>query len=222
MEHAIPLKTKPLCTVKPHIERLTWRLAENPAGFELRSALDYLILREAQAAEKAGIDPSFYSPVIKDMLFGFMIGGQDSTHSTLCFTAKRLGEFPEMQETLRDCLYKAHADAYQTGRQPATNEISKTQVPYLDAFIQEVLRLNPLAPVVVRQTYCDTFNLGHFFPKGTMLVLVIDGPTFINKRWDFPEEIQSETSRMHEGLGDWADSAYHGDKFQPERWLRSG
>lgn len=55
-----------------------------------------------------------------------------------------------------------------------------------------------------------------------MLVLVIDGPTFIDKGWDFPEEIQSETSRMHEGLGDWADSAYHWDKFQPERWLRSG
>lgn len=197
------------------------RLAENPTTFKPRSAVDYMVQRELQAAQKAGTKPSFASGEMSDGLIGYLIGGQDSTHSTLCFAAKRLSQYQDVQRKLREALHKAYPDAYENGRLPTADEITKTQVPYVDAFIQEVLRADPPSPAAAREAACDMQILGHFIPKGTVIVLPLDGPTIQTKGWDIAGELRSESSAKHQDLGDWAHSEYPGEEFRPERWLKT-
>jgi cytochrome P450 len=54
-------------------------------------------------------------------------------------------------------------------RQPTAKEISKANLPYLDAVIEEVLRIGQPTPVVAREAMVDTILLGHPVSKGTNL-----------------------------------------------------
>lgn len=75
---------------------------------------------------------------------------------------------------------------------------------------------------VSKETLCDMEILGHFVPKGTMIVFCLTGPTFQQKGMPVAESLRSETSqkRRTDGLGDWGESKYPSNEFWPERWLR--
>ena len=176
-----------------------------------------MVCREA---ETSGRDTSFDSEKLRDGLWGYMIGGQESTHTTLCFAAKRLGRQQEAQKKLREALRQAFGDAHHDGRQPTADEITKVQVPYLNGFIQEVLRMDPPASATAKEAACDMVILGHVIPKGTLVVLALDGPTVNQKGASVAEERRSESSRKYGEPGDWADSKYPCDEFWPERWIQ--
>lgn len=71
--------------LQSHIDRSSERLAEEGTNFKPRSAVDYMVSREIAMAKKAGRAPALDSLRLNDVLFGYLIGGQDSTHSTLSF-----------------------------------------------------------------------------------------------------------------------------------------
>lgn len=71
--------------MKSYVDQASQRLAEEGSSFQPRAAVDYMVSREATFAEKAGRKPFFNSPRMQDALFGYLVGGQDSTHSTLSF-----------------------------------------------------------------------------------------------------------------------------------------
>lgn len=136
---------------------------------------------------------------------------------------KHLGTEQESQQKLRDSLRRAHAAALARGEQPTIQEILKTPVPYLDAFIEEVLRLSDPTMAISKEALCDMEILGHVVPKGTVVVLCLSGPTFQQRGISVTESQRSQSSQKHQGdrLGDWADSEFPGDKFRPERWLQA-
>ena len=96
----------------------------------------------------------------------------------------------------------------------------RAQVPYLEAFIQEILRADPPLPAVGREVAVDMEILGHVIPKGTIILMPIQGPTLNARGWDVPEAVRSESSAKHADPGDWAETAYPGEEFNPERWLK--
>ncbi|CAI4213249.1 unnamed protein product [Parascedosporium putredinis] len=182
-----------------YIDGARQRYAKDPEAFVALSAVDHMILREAQAMAKANTTTSHLTLELEDGLIGYMIGGQDSTHSTLCFTAKRLAKHQDIQQKLRDVLRAAHPNAVREGRQPTVEEITKTQIHYLDALIQEILRADP---------------------RGTIIIFTLNGPTIKGKGFDVPESRRSATSAKNAGgVGDWAETTYSGEEFLPERWL---
>jgi cytochrome P450 len=135
---------------------------------------------------------------------------------------KYLGDEQETQRKLRDTLRQAHADAFARREQPQLEHIVQKQVPYLDAFIEEVLRLAEPARGISRETLCDMPILGHVVPKGTMIVFSLSGPTFQERGTPVAESVRSESSQKHysDRIGDWADSNFPANEFRPERWLR--
>lgn len=135
---------------------------------------------------------------------------------------KHLGEQQQIQTKLREALFQAYPDARASNKQPGLDDILKTKVPYLDAFIEEVLRASNPSMVVSKEALEDMTILGHHIPQGTMLIFSTYGPTINHAGARVDESLRSESCQKHrdEGLGDWADGEFPGEEFHPERWLR--
>lgn len=208
--------------LQSYINQASQTTAQTASGTQYRAAVDYIVSREITAARKEGRQPTLNSRVIHDSLFGYVLGGQSTTHSVLCFMIKRLTVRQDVQSMLRAHLYKAYAAASSEGRNPTVEEFLAMRVPYLDAVIEETMRLNVTAPVLIREALEDLEFLGHTIPKGTNIFCTLWGPSFDEPAFDIDEKLRSKSSQAHrdETPGDWTRSGFAPAEFHPERWLR--
>lgn len=113
----------------------------------------------------------------------------------------------------------AHPAAAAEGRPPTIAEITSAtaQVPYLEGFMEEVLRLTSPVKAVVREATVDTRVLGHAIPRGTSIFINIEGASMTSAAIPVDETLRSDSCRSHPRRGDWdgADPA----AFRPERWI---
>ncbi|RYO89312.1 hypothetical protein DL764_008606 [Monosporascus ibericus] len=179
MREAFALKTSML------ERQVSLAVKQFKAGEGVKSALDYMIQREASAAKKAGRQPLFDTPSMRDELYGYIGAGHDTTSTAFQWGLKHLTVHQCAQKKLRDSLRAAYAKAFDAGRQPSVADITKTSVPYLDAVIEEVLRLSAPVRQLVREAMVDTTLLGHRVPKGTTTDSWdhADPQAFVPERW---------------------------------------
>ncbi|KAA8567240.1 hypothetical protein EYC84_010280 [Monilinia fructicola] len=95
-------------------------------------------------------------------------------------------------------------------------EIRRAKIPYLDAVIEEMLRIN--AVTVTREAMCNTTILGYPIKKGTQVFFVSNGPGFLSPSIPIDDSKRSETSRAAKLNGTWNESQDL-TLFDPERWL---
>ncbi|RYP65762.1 hypothetical protein DL771_008127 [Monosporascus sp. 5C6A] len=212
LSKAISMKDK---FIHDEIEKALARLR---SGGRVRSAMDHILQREMNAAKKADRPPVFHSPRIHDELFGYIIAGHDTSAAALKWTIKWVADEQEVQNKLRAALRTAYGAALSEGRQPSVTELWKTPVPYLDAVIEESLRVNGPLPNTQRETIVDTVILGHNIPKGTEIIFVGNGPSCLSPGVSVPDSARSESSRAKYSHGHWNPEDIH--LFRPERWLR--
>lgn len=185
-----------------------------------RSALDDVLQRELAAAKKEGRAPDLKSRAIYDELFGFLIGGHDTTSTTLAWGVKHLAGTPAAQSSLRARLRKAYPDAMREKRNPTVEEITRTSVAYLDATIEEILRTAVVFPGVIRNATTDAVVLGHMIPKGTDLFLFHGGPGYFSPPFDIPDSQRTKSALEAKNMvGKWDMMSMR--EFMPERWLKS-
>lgn len=111
----------------------------------------------------------------------------------------------------------------QEKRDPSIQEITETPIPYLDAMMEEILRIAGTVPAVDRQALCDTTLLGHHIPKGTIVFCLGMGPDLISPGFKVDEKLRSESSRSAKEHG--RDRSWNPEDiglFRPERWLVPG
>ncbi|KZL64524.1 cytochrome P450 [Colletotrichum tofieldiae] len=186
----------------------------------VKSAVELIMQRERKFARKEGRDPVYWSPAMKDELLGFIMAGHDTTSTTLCWGVKFLADCKRAQTKLRQDLWAVHAEAHAENRSPSHDEISKARIPYLDAVIEEILRLAHTSPVVERQCTQDTVILGHHIPKDTLIIFPNSGPSFTSPAVEINEKLRSETSQLaakERGTRSWPVDDV--GVFRPERWL---
>ncbi|KAJ9644327.1 hypothetical protein, variant [Exophiala oligosperma] len=181
-----------------------------------KTGLEYLIFRERASARKSGREPNYHSRYIYDELFGYLIGGHDTTSNSLAWGLMYLADIEGPQKKLRSKLKEAFPEAAREKRQLTLDEITKANVPYLEAVNEEILRFSVVIPVVSRKAVCDTTILGHAIPKGTEVEFVFNGPGFLKPQLPVNNELRSETSKLSK-IRDWARDDV--DQFLPERWL---
>ncbi|KAL4899956.1 hypothetical protein BDW74DRAFT_183271 [Aspergillus multicolor] len=181
------------------------------------SAVEHMVAHERDLAEKEGRKPDYFSRVMVDEIAGFTIAAYETTGTTLCWGLKYLTDFPEIQSTLRHALEEGYVPAMRTGRPPTTQEILDTDVPYLEAVVQEILRFANPATAFDRQALMDTQILGHAVPKGTIVTCVLPHPALVS-----PSDIAESSPRPLDGdpgkPWDNPDLAL----FKPARWIHNG
>ncbi|EOD51785.1 putative cytochrome p450 monooxygenase protein [Neofusicoccum parvum UCRNP2] len=187
----------------------------------VQSAVDHIVSREALAARRDNRAPAPFSPVLRDEVFGFLVAGHDTTSTSLAWGVKLLADHPPAQERLRAALRRAFAAAVDEDRGPGCGEVVMARVPYLDAVIEEILRVGGTVPAIDRQATCDTMLLGHRVPKGTTVFMLANGPGVFEPGWDVEEETRSASAQAEKEKGrsvpDWERENMA--RFMPERWL---
>lgn len=210
--------------LKEQVARAVQRMGDSEKDLEnetwVRSAVDLMMLREKMFADKEGRRPVYWSPSIRDEVIGFVVAGHDTTSTTMLWGLKFLSDGQSSQDKLRDALRAAHPSAVRDGRMPTAEEITRTHVPYLEAVIEEILRLASTLPVLDRQTSRDTELLGYHIPKGTILMMLNRGPSFTEPGFAVDEKLRSPTCKAagrEKGVRQWDKEGM--DVFAPERWL---
>ncbi|KAI9150468.1 Cytochrome P471 monooxygenase [Paramyrothecium foliicola] len=195
--------------------------SNDPSPSWMRCAVETIVDRERRHAQRDNRQPSFFSDMVMDEIFGFIVGGHDTMSTTLCWAVKFLADHPAVQDHLRAALQTAHGTAISEKRLPSSEEILQTSVPYLDATMEEVLRCGNTVPIGDRETTEDTTLLGHPIPKGTIVFFLHNGPGTRLPELDINrqkyshvlEEMQSDAKAIPPW--DSTDVA----QFKPERWL---
>ncbi|KAG6018599.1 hypothetical protein E4U41_003743 [Claviceps citrina] len=158
-----------------------------------------------------------------DELFMLLIAGHETTATTLCWCVKLLTNHPASQARLRASLRTALAahDSNRESREkdahrendaphhvhpahpPTLHALLDADVPYLDATLEECVRLANIVPRIVRVALQDTQILGRHVPRGA--------------------QVMCTTSVCRRSLGRETGHDKHEDEdmdaFLPERWL---
>ncbi|KAG9234592.1 cytochrome P450 [Amylocarpus encephaloides] len=189
---------------------------ENYRAGHVETALEHMLMREEVQAEKQGRKPDFESPVFRDELFGDIIGGHHTTSGAMMWLAKYLTDLAHIQTRLRSVLYETLSTAREENRAFTFEEIRRAKLPYFDAVIEEMLRIN--AVTVTREALCDTTILGCPIKKGTQVFFVSNGPGFLSPSIPIDYSKRSENSRAAKLNATW-DETQDLTIFDPERWL---
>lgn len=185
---------------------------------QVKSGTDLIIQRAVQQAKKEGREVKYDAQVIRDELFGFYMAGQETTSVTLGWAVKYLTANQDVQKNLRAALRQTYTRAAATSDIPTAQEVTRADVPYLDAFINEVHRMGNSVNSIVRVSTKDTVILGHHVPKGTDVFMLTNGPSYKSPALDIDESIRSKSSReTKDRFGAWDDQDI--SKFNPDRWL---
>lgn len=130
--------------------------------------------------------------------------------------AKYLTDLPQVQTKLRSVLHETLSTAKLENRLFTFEEIRHAKLPYLDAVIEEMFRIN--AVPVTREALCDTTILGCPIQTGTQVFFMSNGPGFLLPSIPVEDTKRSETSRAAKLNATW-DETQDLALFDPERWL---
>ncbi|CAK8674850.1 unnamed protein product [Clavelina lepadiformis] len=161
---------------------------------EHRDSYDQGNLRDFMDAflkeQQAGGSEDFSDEQLLHYISELFIAGTETTSSTLNWALICLLHYPETQRNLRKEINRV-IDAYGN-----VCMYHKPNMPYTNAFIQELMRYRTLAPLSVPHKTTESSELnGYFIPKGT---------TILPNLW-----------AVHNDPDYWNEP----DKFKPERFL---
>ena len=132
-----------------------------------------------------------------DQMMNFLAAGHETTASAISWATYLLCRHPKAQKKLREELLTSSSAITDPAMSISSKAIAR--LPYLNAVLNETLRLFPSIPILLREADHDSTIQGHFIPKGTTVIIC---PWAIN------------TSKAL-----WGDDALD---FRPERWLKPG
>ena len=155
------------------------RMEANP---ELRSKPTNLI--EAMIAARDNPNSGVNDADVAGNVLTMLLAGEDTTANTLAWMIYLLSRHPEALERLREEVSRIDPEKYE----------ELTALPFVEACINETMRLKPVAPIIMLQPTRDT-RVGEFdVPRGQLIMCLMragatderrfaDAPTFEPERW---------------------------------------
>ncbi|ORY03741.1 cytochrome P450 [Clohesyomyces aquaticus] len=139
----------------------------------------------------------FTDEELVNQLMTFLAAGHETTASAMTWAVYLLCKHPEAQARLRKELRTSLTALTDPDAKISSSEID--HLPYLNAVLNETMRVFPPVPLTLRETAHDTTIQGQFVPKETTVIIC---PWAIN------------TSKAL-----WGDDAR---EFNPDRWMGQG
>jgi cytochrome P450 len=139
----------------------------------------------------------FSNEELVNQMMTFLAAGHETTASAMTWAIYLLCRYPEAQRKVREELLASRSVINNPAMPISSMEMAR--LPYLNAVLNETLRLFPSIPLSVREAESNQIIQGHFIPKGTTVIIC---PWAIN------------TSKAL-----WGEDALD---FIPERWLGGG
>ncbi|KAF6837475.1 cytochrome p450 monooxygenase [Colletotrichum plurivorum] len=190
----------------------------------IRCAVDEMVRRKSSQAAKERRPPAFHTRMFYDELYGFTLGGHESTSNSNQWAIKTLASNQAQQAKLRASLREAFPQAVSQKRVPTAQEIMQARCPYLDASIEELFRVSLTAPMCVRSATQDAQILGYHIPKGTVVFQVWNQAGYTQPGFPVDESLRTPAARATI-RGAPADpeksdvSDFDTTTYAPERWL---
>ena len=192
----------------------------NKHSNKVNSALDLIVQREAQVAVKDDRPAEYDTKAIQDEIFGLLVAGHETTATTLYWALKHLTARADVQSKLRSALRSAFAAAVEKCLSPSAEELAKSDIPYLEAFVAENFRCAIPSVINIRVATVDAEVLEHRIPKGTDVFFLNRGPSYLLPSLEVEESLRSKSSQQtSDKYGIWNNSDI--GTFNPVRWLRS-
>ncbi|KAH8171059.1 cytochrome p450 domain-containing protein [Sarocladium implicatum] len=188
---------------------------------DAKSAVDFVVEREVASAAKEGRPPmqANIAKYIHDELCLFLSAGSTTTAEAICWGLKYLTAHQDIQQKIREHMNSSFSQEFATGSQLTASDIAESTNPFLEAFMYESLRHGTNMEAHLRVALSDTQILGHHIPKGTNVILVVNGPSLTSPAMPVDETKRSNTSKstIEAHTRQWRSENL--ETFIPERWL---
>jgi cytochrome P450 len=148
-------------------------------------------LIEAMIAARDAGDSGLTDDDVAGNVFTMLLAGEDTTANTLAWLIYLLSRNPQALETAREECVRALAGGDRPTQFEQTNAL-----PYLQACIDETMRLRPVAPIMFVQVGRDTTVSDIAVPEGALLALVMRSGT-LDERY-FPDAARFDPARWLE------------------------
>ena len=145
---------------------------------DIKCAADLVVEREVNLARREGRQPQYDSRTVRDELFGFLVAGHDTTAAAVQWGLSFLIAYPDVQSELYESLEETFRDSVKLGQSPDALAIAKAILPYLDAVVEETVRMGGTG--VIRSAAQDTTVLGYHIPKGTDVFMLVSSLVVLN------------------------------------------
>ncbi|KAK3224791.1 hypothetical protein Dsin_004653 [Dipteronia sinensis] len=147
---------------------------------------DFLqVLLELQEHEDSA--KSFTMTQLKAMLMDIIVGGTDTTTTMLEWTMAELMNNPKVLKKVQEELTEV------VGIDCSVEEFHLPKLQYLDAVVNETMRLHPAAPVLLPRCPSQTTIVGGYtIPKGSKIMLNVYAIQRDPQLWDNPLEFRPE------------------------------
>ncbi|OWF51175.1 cytochrome P450 2H2-like [Mizuhopecten yessoensis] len=126
---------------------------------------DFIDVYLKELKDKEGQDTSFTVSQLMNTIADMLIAGMETTTTTLLWAILFFLNNPDVQKRCHEEVMKVVGE----GRFPSLSD--RSQMPYIEATITEILRCGNIVPLgVPHATSEDVHFKGHIIPKGTMLM----------------------------------------------------
>ncbi|KAK3768854.1 hypothetical protein RRG08_053385 [Elysia crispata] len=150
-------------------------------------------IEKMEEKEKSGQPTELSNHHLKRILFDLLVGGTDTTASTLLWFYLYMVHFPEVQEK----IYEEIVREIGTARSPSGQD--KVGLPYTKAVLLETQRFASILPLAIsHRCNRETTVAGYTIPKDVPVLLHLDSVMLDDKIWD------------------------NAKTFRPERFLKGG
>ncbi|XP_078575696.1 cytochrome P450 2J2-like [Branchiostoma floridae x Branchiostoma japonicum] len=143
---------------------------------------------------RKGQNENFTDPQLVHVVIDLIMAGTDTTSQTLYWILLYMIIYPGMQEQAQEEIYRTFGDG------APTTTAKRKEVPFTEAVIAEVQRINSVAPLTIpRCTSNDTVMYGYDIPRGTMVHVNLWSVLRDPNLWAEPDQFKPERFLDNQG-----------------------
>ncbi|XP_042692853.1 cytochrome P450 2K6-like [Centrocercus urophasianus] len=156
-----------------------------------RSFIDACLVRQK---EENGKDNKFFDDAnLSEVVRNLFIAGMDTTATTLRWGLLLMMKYPDIQKKVQEEI-----DQVIGSNLPRTEH--RTKMPYTDAVVHEIQRFANILPLnLPHETTMDVTIKGHFIPKGTYVIPLLNSVLQDKTQWEKPCSFYPEHFLNSEG-----------------------